>query len=210
MYRIGILVLLALGLSACGVTDRAGKKMGGSWVSDMMFSSPDRLRMTIDGGNQLNVGSEGKPLSVVVRVYQLSRLEAFVAASAEALWEAPQQALGPTVLDARELTVLPGIGQVEDWPLAESTKFVGVAAFFHEQTQEPWKIAFAADSLRKDGLWFSPEGVRVLLDGSSVMAARGKDVLGSDVRWSDSGSDTFEAVPGIDERVIGSSDEVAL
>lgn len=210
MYRIGILVLLALGLSACGVTDRAGKKMGDSWVSDMMFSSPDRLRMTIDGGNQLNVGSQGKPLSVVVRVYQLSRLEAFVAASAEALWEAPQQTLGATVLDARELTVLPGIGQVEDWPLAESTQFVGVAAFFHEPTQEPWKLAFAADSLRMDGLWFSPDGVRVLLDGSSVIAARGKDVLGSDVRWSDSGSDTFEAVPGLSESAVGSPDEVEL
>ncbi len=210
MYRIGILVLLALGLSACGVTDRAGKKMGDSWVSDMMFSSPDRLRMTIDGGNQLNVGSEGKPLSVVVRVYQLSRLEAFVAASAEALWETPEQSLGPNVLDARELTVLPGIGQVEDWPLGEGTQFVGVAAFFHEPTHEPWKIAFAADSLRKDGLWFSPDGVRVLLDGSSVMAARGKDVLGTDVRWSDSGGDPIEAAPGTDERSSASPDEVAL
>ena len=84
MYRIGILVLLALGLSACGVTDRAGRKMGDSWVNDMMFSSPDRLRMTIDGGNQLNTVTDGEPLSVVVRVYQLSRLEPFVAASADA------------------------------------------------------------------------------------------------------------------------------
>ncbi len=190
MYRIGILVLLTLALSACGVTDRAGKKMGDSWMNDMMFSSPDRLRMTIDGGNLLNVGADGQPLSVVVRVYQLSRLEPFAAASADALWGAPQQTLGSTMLNARELTVLPGIGQIENWPLGDATRFVGVAAFFQGPSRQPWKIAYAADSLRKDGLWFSPDGVRVVLDGSGVMAARGVDVLDEVAQWRDRGSET--------------------
>lgn len=210
MYRIGILVLLALGLSACGVTDRAGRKMGDSWVNDMMFSSPDRLRMTIDGGNQLNTVTDGEPLSVVVRVYQLSRLEPFVAASADALWTVPQQTMGATVLDTRELTVLPGIGHVEDWPLGDATRFVGVAAFFHDTSEQPWKIAFAADSLRKDGLWFSPDGVRVLLEGSRVVAASGVDVLDGVARWSDPELDNTEVALEVDETPSPSPAEVVL
>ncbi len=167
---------LLLALAGCGVTDRIGKRMDDSWAADMLADS-EKVILTSDGGNQLNPDAEGKPLSVVMRVYQLTDLERFAAADAETLWDAPEKALGNTLVEAREITLLPGIGQIDQWPLAKSARYVGVAAFFRDEQDARWKVAFDANSLRKDGIWFSSDGLRVLVDKTEISAMRGVDVL---------------------------------
>ncbi|MFJ4065663.1 type VI secretion system lipoprotein TssJ [Pseudomonas sp. NPDC089996] len=167
---------LLLALAGCGVTDRIGKRMDDSWAADMLADS-EKVILTSDGGNQLNPDVEGKPLSVVMRVYQLTDLERFAATDAETLWDAPDKALGSTLVEAREITLLPGIGQIDQWPLAKSARYVGVAAFFRDEQDARWKVAFDADSLRKDGIWFSSDGLRVLVDKTEISATRGVDIL---------------------------------
>ena len=167
---------LLVALAGCGVTDRIGKRMEDSWAADMLADS-EKVILTSDGGNQLNPDAEGKPLSVVMRVYQLTDLERFAATDAETLWDAPQKALGNTLVETREITLLPGIGQIDQWPLAKSARYVGVAAFFRDEQDARWKVAFDANSLRKDGIWFSSDGLRVLVDNTEISAMRGVDVL---------------------------------
>ena len=101
-----IAAALLLTLAGCGVTDRIGKRMEDSWAADMLADS-EKVILTSDGGNQLNPDAEGKPLSVVMRVYQLTDLERFAATDAETLWDTPQKALGNTLVEAREITLLP-------------------------------------------------------------------------------------------------------
>jgi len=132
---------LLLALAGCGVTDRIGKRMEDSWAADMLADS-EKVILTSDGGNQLNPDAEGKPLSVVMRVYQLTDLERFAATDAETLWDTPQKALGNTLVEAREITLLPGIGQIDQWPLAKNARYVGVAAFFRDEQGARWKVAF--------------------------------------------------------------------
>ena len=79
--------------------------------------------------------------------------------------------------DEREIVLLPGMGQTDTWPLNKATRYVGVAGFFRSDEDSQWKIAFDASSLRKDGIWFSSDGVRVLADFYSVQAVGGVDVL---------------------------------
>ena len=167
---------LLVALAGCGVTDRIGKRMEDSWAADMLADS-EKVILTSDGGNQLNPDAEGKPLSVVMRVYQLTDLERFAATDAETLWDAPQKALGNTLVETREITLLPGIGQIDQWPLAKNARYVGVAAFFRDEQDARWKVAFDANSLRKDGIWFSSDGLRVLVDNTEISAMRGVDVL---------------------------------
>lgn len=167
---------LLLVLVGCGVTDRIGKRMDDSWAADMLADS-EKVILTSDGGNQLNPDSDGKPLSVVMRVYQLTDLERFGASDADTLWDAPDKALGNTLVEAREIILLPGIGQIDQWPLAKNARYVGVAAFFRDDQNARWKVAFDADSLRKDGIWFSSDGLRVLVDKTEIHATRGVDVL---------------------------------
>ncbi|WP_408005413.1 type VI secretion system lipoprotein TssJ [Pseudomonas huanghezhanensis] len=168
---------MALLLAGCGITDRVGKRVDDTWAGDMLFGDTEKVILTSDGGNQLNPDDSGKPLSVVLRVYQLTSLERFASIDADSLWEDPKKALGNTLLDNREITLLPGMGQIDQWPLNTATGYVGVAAFFRTDEKSRWKVAFDANSLRKDGIWFSSDGLRVLVDNNYVLAVRGVDVL---------------------------------
>lgn len=175
LKRLTVAVLL-LALAGCGVTDRIGKRMENSWAADMLSDS-ENLILTSEAGNQLNPDTHGTPLSVVIRVYQLTDLERFASADADTLWDAPEKALSNTLLEAREITLLPGFGQIDQWPLAQRARYVGVAAFFRIEKDARWKVAFDANSLRKDGIWFSSDGLRISLDKNSITALRGVDVL---------------------------------
>ncbi len=172
---------LALGLSACGVTDRMGKQVDDTWAGDVLFSGAEKLVLTCDGGNHLNPDEAGKPLSVVLRVYQLTSLERFATVDADSLWLEPQKALGSTLVDSRELTLLPGIGQVETTVLPTNIGYVGVAAFFRSEKDSRWKVAFDANSLRKDGVWSSEKELRLLVDNNYILATRGNDVLATPI-----------------------------
>jgi type VI secretion system protein VasD len=167
---------MMLVLAGCGVTDRIGKRMDDTWAADMLADS-EKVILTADGGNQLNPDASGTPLSVVMRVYQLTTLERFASTDADSLWDDPKKALGNTLVESREITLLPGIGQIDQWPLSKSARYVGVAAFFRVDDNGRWKVAFDANSLRKDGIWFSSDGLRVLVDNTDITALRGVDVL---------------------------------
>jgi type VI secretion system protein VasD len=174
----GLTVLaMLMALTACGITDRASKRVDDTWAGDMLFGDKENVILTSDGGNQLNPDESGKPLSVVLRVYQLTALERFASTDADSLWDDPQKALGNTLIDSQEITLLPGMGQNNRWPLNKAASYVGVAAFFRSEEKSRWKVAFDADSLRKDGIWFSSDGLRVLVDNNQVLAVRGDDVL---------------------------------
>lgn len=172
-----VAVAMMMALTACGVTDRVGKRVDDTWAGDMLFDDNEKVILTSDGGNQLNPDESGKPLSVVIRVYQLTSLERFSSIDADTLWDDPQKALGNTLLENREITLLPGMGQVDKWPLNKAAGYVGVAAFFRAEENSRWKVAFDAESLRKEGIWFSSDGLRVLVDNNTVSAMGGVDVL---------------------------------
>jgi type VI secretion system protein VasD len=59
-------------------------------------------------------------------------------------------------------------------------------------------VAFAADSFRKDGIWFSSDGGRILVDQNRILTERGVDVLnvprtqGPVVKTSDQHAQTLE------------------
>ncbi|MEN5028633.1 type VI secretion system lipoprotein TssJ [Pseudomonas sp. Ps21-P2] len=171
------LLTVVMALTACGITDRASKRVDDTWAGDMLFGDKEKVILTADGGNQLNPDESGRPLSVVLRVYQLTALERFASIDADSLWDNPQQALGNTLIDSQEITLLPGMGQIDQWPLNTATGYVGIAAFFRSDEKSHWKVAFDANSLRKDGIWFSSDGLRVLVDNNHVLAVRGNDVL---------------------------------
>ncbi|RAU47853.1 MULTISPECIES: type VI secretion system lipoprotein TssJ [unclassified Pseudomonas] len=191
------LLAMLLALTACGITERAGKRVDDTWAGDMLFGDKEKVILTSDGGNQLNPDESGKPLSVVLRVYQLTALERFASTDPDSLWSDPQKALGNTLIDSQEITLLPGMGQNNQWPLNKATGYVGVAAFFRSEEKSQWKVAFDANSLRKDGIWFSSDGLRVLVDNNQVVAVRGADVLRQTPTQAQiAGTNTLPQAPG--------------
>ncbi|SEF73317.1 type VI secretion system protein VasD [Marinobacterium lutimaris] len=169
--------LLVATLLGCGVADRVGNRFSDSWVGELV-GNEERVRVTVNSDEWLNPGASGEPLSVVVRIYQLSESGAFVSASPRQLWSGADLVLGHGLISEREITVLPGEQKVDVSALALQTQYVGVAAFFRNTGYYgDWHVVFDADELRKDGLLGASEGVRLHLAGDRIEVERGDNLL---------------------------------
>lgn len=172
----GLMLLSILGLAGCGVGSRVGDHMDGG-LGDMLFSRDKTTTVQLRGDEQLNQDPSGKPLSVVVRIYQLNAVDAFRNADMAALWGDSKGVLGESLVSERTVTVVPN-GHVKDSSkLSPDAQFIGVAAFFRNATGANWHVAFSAQALRKDGILFSSEGVQMTLKDNRITIERGADVL---------------------------------
>lgn len=171
---IGILVVL---LAGCGVADRVGNRFGDTWAGDL-FGNQERVRVSVDSDAMVNPDVDGDPLSVVVRIYQLSEQAPFATASPRQLWSDGRSVLGDSLVSQREITLLPDQQKVDVASLDPKTQFVGVAAFFRNTVDDRWHVVFDADELRNDGLLSASEGVRLHLVDDRIEVERGEDLLG--------------------------------
>ena len=81
------LLILSLGVAGCGVSDRLGKRVEGTWIGDILFSHTDRVKLSFEGADYLNPDERDRSLSVVVRIYQLNSLDRFRSAGSDQLWD---------------------------------------------------------------------------------------------------------------------------
>jgi|GEM_PF-1839279 len=170
-------LLLSLAVAACGLSERIGKRVEDAWIGDILFSHSDRVKLRFEGADYLNPDGRDRPLSAVVRIYQLRSLDKFRSIGTDQLWDDGAQALAGTLLDMQEITVVPGKVKEGEWPMAEAARYVAVAAFFRNELGARWKVALPADDMRKDGLLFSTDGARLLLEGNTLLVVRGQDSL---------------------------------
>lgn len=175
----GIVLLSCLGgLAGCGVGSRVGDHLDGG-LGDMLFSRDKLLNVQLKGDEKLNPTPTGQSLSVVVRLYQLNAINAFRDADMSALWADGKKALGESLISERTLTLVPNGALKDSSKLSADTQFIGVAAFFRSPAEATWHVALNAQDLRKDGILFSSEGVRLTLKDNRIDVVRGKDVLTS-------------------------------
>lgn len=80
-----------------------------------------------------------------------------------------QRPSGDSLLDEREVVVLPGSTQVDVAPMSPGTRYVAVVAFFRQVEGEDWRLVFDAEAMRKDGILTSPQGVVLTLDGNRIV-----------------------------------------
>ncbi|WP_110687081.1 type VI secretion system lipoprotein TssJ [Salinicola aestuarinus] len=175
LCRLGI-GLLIVALAGCGVADRVGNRVDDTWAGDLL-GNKERVRVTVDADASVNPGADGEPLSVVVRVYQLTERTAFTTASPRQLWREGEAVLGNALVSEREITLLPGEDKVDVAALDPTTQFVGVAAFFRNTISGEWQALFAATELRNDGLLSASEGVKLELVEDRIVVERGQNLL---------------------------------
>jgi len=167
------LVVLLLG---CGVADRVGNRFGDTWAGELV-GNEDRVRVTILADDSLNPDIDGEPLSVVLRIYQLTEIGTFAISSPHNLWTDADQVLGKALVSQREVTLLPGEFKIDVAALDPGAQFVGVAAFFRNSFRDDWKVVFDADELRRDGLLGASEGVHLYLVDDQLKVGRGDTFL---------------------------------
>lgn len=172
---LGVCSLL-LALVGCGVADRVGNRFEDTWAGELV-GNEERVRVVINADESLNPGADGKPLSVVLRIYQLSERGPFATASPRQLWNDAEGVLGRGLISQREVTLLPGQLKVDLAALDPAAQYVGVAAFFRNTFNNDWQAVFSADQLRTDGLLGASEGVYLHLVEDRMEVTRGQTFL---------------------------------
>ncbi|MCK0714554.1 type VI secretion system lipoprotein TssJ [Chromohalobacter sarecensis] len=165
-----------ISIAGCGVADRVGNRFEGTWAGDL-FGNEERVRVTVDADEMVNPDVDHDPLSVVVRIYQLSEQASFAMASPRALWSDGKRMLGSSLISRREITLMPNQQKVDTSGLDPKTQFIGVAAFYRNAVDDRWHVIFDADELRRDGLLSASEGIRLHLVDSRIEIERGQNLL---------------------------------
>jgi type VI secretion system protein VasD len=112
------------------------------------------LTLRVHAGDQLNTDAQMRSLSVVVRVYKLRRLEAFLAAPYTAFVDAAseKQSFGDDMVDVREVVMRPGQKHEVVETMPNDAGFIAVAALFRAPAEGRWRFAFDARQAAKTGV----------------------------------------------------------
>ena len=115
---------------------------------------PRKVALHLHAAARLNVDGRGQPLALLVRVYKLRQRGAFEQAPYAAFLspEAERAAFGPDLLEASEVTLVPGQHLDLDQVLAREAGYLGVVALFRTPASRAWRVAFAAADAEKAGI----------------------------------------------------------
>lgn len=125
----------------------------------------------------LNRDAQGKPLSVVVRVYQLKSDQAFNRLTMEALMtgKPDKELLASDLLSSQELALLPGgKAGIAGMVIAPEATHIGLVGMFRQPDRQFWRLLFNADDVRRVGLLFRAEDcyLRALMPPARLMAGQ--------------------------------------
>ena len=115
---------------------------------------PRKVAVRLRAAQRLNLDPRGQPLALLVRVYKLRQRTAFDQAPYSAFLspQAEREALGADLLEARELTLVPGQQLELNEKLAREAGWLGVVALFHSPQPQGWRLAFAAPEAEQGGV----------------------------------------------------------
>jgi type VI secretion system protein VasD len=100
---------------------------------------PPVLDLTIIGGANQNPDSSGKPVSVALRLYELTGTAKFERADAFALIERGPATLGADSSVSEEFIIAPGETRPLTHALLPNAQFVGVIAVFRDIDRAVWR-----------------------------------------------------------------------
>ena len=144
------LVLISLSLSACG----AWQAISDTTVSasKAIFTKQVKvLNIDFHARDALNPDENQKPLSVVVRVYQLKDRKAFDAASYDALLTNDKAVLAQDLLDSKGVVINPGSAVSLSQAMKDETKFAAIVVFFRDsKTDVNWRRIIEKKALSAD------------------------------------------------------------
>lgn len=137
VVRMVVIVLLAFGLSSCGMLGK--KKPPPTEIEIKPAPAQAGIDFLVTASPLANPQPDGTPSPLVLRLYLLSGETAFANASFRQLWENDADTLGPTMLGKAELIVQPGGVQRVKAPMAEGTLLVAVVAGFRDFQDAKWR-----------------------------------------------------------------------
>ena len=141
-------------------------------------SPPKAAQYAIQGDADpvLNRDINGKSLSVVVRIYQLTDAQEFSKLTFDAVASGRPESdfLGQALLAKTDAVLIPGGRYESTEKLLEDTKYVGILAFFRKPDVFYWRQLADAEIARAEGLSFKVEDCFIMLRGEKFVALPGQ------------------------------------
>jgi type VI secretion system protein VasD len=155
-------LLFVVALSGCGMMSKSPKPLSLPITAPPVSPSADAVRppeeFAVKGvaDERVNLDVTDRPLSVVVRVYQLRTTNEFSRLNFEALAGGRNDAtlFQKDLVTVSEFVLVPGTTQELEDKLLPETKYVGVVGFFRRPEPQYWRFLVDARSVRNEGLIF--------------------------------------------------------
>jgi len=124
----------------------------------------------------INRNSNGAPLSVVVRLYQLKSQDTFNKLSFDlaASGRSDAELFGGDLVGKSEFIVVPGKKYTGNDIVLPDTKYVGIVAYFRKPDANYWRFLVDASTVRSKGMSFRVQDCYLELDGINPVAIPGQ------------------------------------
>lgn len=129
---------LALAVSACGMWQSV-KDSTVAATQAVFETKVKQMNLVITARGALNQDAHGASLPVVLRIWQLKDDRPFATATYAQLLEG-DDALKAATLGCRDVTLGPGQTLKLSEPMAGAANYVGVAAFFRDNSHAEWSV----------------------------------------------------------------------
>lgn len=128
----------------------------------------------LSSSETLNPDRNGKPLSLVVRLYQLSGKEKFEQASYQALLKGDLKVLEGELVSRSEVTLHPSSQEVMKIAPGKNTAYIGIMAMFREPQAQRWRQIIPVKEVTLHALDVAFEGNSILgVSREALVAKRG-------------------------------------
>ncbi|AUH52500.1 type VI secretion system lipoprotein TssJ [Chromobacterium sp. ATCC 53434] len=119
-------------------------------------AGPKNIMVNSEASPTINRDRHGKPLSVVVQIYQLKNDQAFKLLTPDLLASGKpiQDVIGSAALSSKELIFVPGSKQELDLTIQEDANYIGVIAYFRQPNSHFWRLLYDAGRVRSKDLKF--------------------------------------------------------
>lgn len=152
LVLLSLITILSSGCAQLSAIQLAGTAVGmvleATGVTKKENTDPSKitrdLNLRIDTGNQLNLTSAGKPLSLVTKIYVLRAADKYKDMTYQqiASGNTDKDTLGEELVSVKEVVLLPGKSYDIKLKVPGDATTIGVAGMFRAPYQNRWKLAF--------------------------------------------------------------------
>ncbi len=122
------------------------------------------FRYLISAASDINPDIEGRPSSVIVRVYQLTNKINFENANYNELFESEHNALGTEFITLNEYFIDPNSKKDMDLKISENAKYIGVVVGYRSVDMVTWRTVMAVP----EGSFWHGSGLEIKVEKLSV------------------------------------------
>ncbi len=179
-YQGMMIVLLAMLLNGCGITDGFGLFAEEEPPPEPVYT----IDLNISASNRLNPDLENRPSPVVARIYQLKSGDTLKNSDFFEVYENDEVLLGKDLTYRKELELKPNDDLFFSSKLKEDTQFLGIFAAFRDLDEAVWQLVVEVKPEQMNSFDVSlDEFVLAIKDGDGGnQGAEGEEVEGEEAK----------------------------